>query len=111
MPTIPLPTPRRHIRNPAPPPEHLAAPEADLWRQLVVDYSFADAASLALLQEALSARQRSRRCREQIDRDGETITDRFEQIKPHPLLPAERDARAAFLAAMRMLNLDLGDGK
>ena len=48
-----------------------------------------------------------RRCREAIDRDGETVVDRFKQVKGHPLLAAERDARAAFLAGMRMLNLDI----
>lgn len=35
-----------------------------------------------------------------------TFTDRFGQIKAHPLLPVERDARAAFLAGLRSLNLD-----
>jgi hypothetical protein len=85
----------------------LEAPEADLWNALLTDFAFTDPASLALLEEALSARQRARRCREAIDRDGETILDRWKQTKPHPLLSAERDARAAFLAAMRMLNLDI----
>lgn len=111
MPTIPLPTPRRPTRDPAPPPEHLAAPEADLWRQLVADYRFADAASLALLQTALEARQRARRCREAIDRDGEAVRDRFDQVRAHPLLTAERDGRAAFFAGMKLLRLDLGDQK
>jgi hypothetical protein len=48
-----------------------------------------------------------RRCRQAIDRDGEAVRDRWQQLKPHPLLSAERDARAAFLAAFRQLNLDL----
>ncbi len=106
------PKPRRPARDLAPPPEHLAAPEADLWCAIVDDYLFADAASLALLAAALEARQRMRRCREAIDHDGETVVDRFKQVKGHPLLAAERDARAAFLAGMRMLNLDIaGDSK
>ncbi len=33
--------------------------------------------------------------------------DRFVQRKPHPLLAAERDARAQMLAALKALNLDL----
>ncbi len=106
------PKPRRSARDLAQPPEHLEATEADLWSAIVNDYLFADAASLALLAAAMEARQRMRRCREAIDRDGEAVRDRFEQLKPHPLLAAERDARAAFLSAMRLLNLDIaGDQK
>src|SRR3954454_19447327 len=97
--------PRRPARDLASPPAHLEVPEAELWRAIIDDYLFADAASLALLAAALEARQRMRRCREAIDREGETVVDRFKQTKAHPLLAAERDARAAFLAGMRMLNL------
>lgn len=103
---------RRPARDLAPPPDHLEASEAELWRAIIDDYLFADAASLALLAAALEARQRMRRCREAVDRDGETVVDRFKQVKGHPLLAAERDARSAFLAGMRMLNLDVtGDNK
>jgi hypothetical protein len=41
------------------------------------------------------------------DADGEAVTDRFGQIRQHPLIPAERDAKSSFLSAMRSLNLDL----
>jgi hypothetical protein len=97
----------RRPRATAPSPRHLDKPEAALWGDIVGEYRFEDAASLALLAAALEARQRARRCREAIDREGETVKDRFEQVKAHPLLSAERDARAAFLAAMRMLSLDI----
>jgi hypothetical protein len=79
-----------------------------MWREIIAEFSFDDPASLALLRSALEAHQRSRRCRLAIARDGETVRDRFGQVRAHPLLPTERDARAAFLAAMRVLNLDLG---
>src|SRR6476620_6722803 len=95
------PNPRRPARDLAPPPAHLAPPEAELWPAILHDFDFSDPASLALLEEALSARQRARRCRERIDADGEAVLDRWKQVKPHPLLAAERDARAAFLAALR----------
>ena len=97
--------PKRHA-----PPRHLDKTEADLWRSIIRDYDFDDDASLALLATAMEARQRARKCRERIDVDGEAVRDRFGQVKAHPLLNAERDARAAFLAAMRVLNLDLGKG-
>jgi hypothetical protein len=35
------------------------------------------------------------------------FNDRFGAPKPHPLLPIERDSRAAFLAGMKALQLDL----
>ena len=44
-------------------------------------------------------------------RDGQTVEDRFGQAKPHPLLAAERDARAQMLAALRALDLELLPGK
>jgi len=35
------------------------------------------------------------------------VIDRFGAIKPHPLLPAERDSRAQWLQALKILNLKL----
>lgn len=97
-------------RRPTPaPPKHLETPERTLWRDLLATYRLDDAGALALLRTALEAHQRARHCRQAIDKDGEAVRDRFEQLKPHPLLAAERDARSAFLAAMRVLNLDLGE--
>lgn len=100
-------TPRLRRAAP-PPPTHLEPPERVLWGEVHQAFMLDDAASLALFRSALEAHQRARRCREAIDRDGEAVRDRWQQLKPHPLLSAERDARAAFLAAMRALNLDLG---
>ncbi len=56
---------------------------------------------------ALEAHQRARECREQIDRDGLTIEGRDGQVKVHPLVAAERDARAAWLSAIKALGLEL----
>lgn len=93
----------------APPaPRHLQQVERRLWREITGAFQFDDPASLALLRSALEAHQRARHCRISIDKQGMTIKDRFGQLRPHPLLAAERDARAAFLSAMRALNLDLG---
>ena len=99
---IPLPT----AKTPAA-PAHLQEPEERLWAELTASHQFDDPASLALLRTALESHQRARRCREQIDRDGEAVRDKWNQIKCHPLLAAERDARASFLSAMRLLNLDV----
>jgi len=107
---LPL-TPLRRAPDLPRPPKHLESTERKLWNQLVSAFDFGDAASQAILRTALEAHMRARRCREAIDRDGEAVKDRFDQIKPHPLLAAERDARAAFISSMRSLNLDLASPK
>jgi phage terminase small subunit len=91
-----------------PPPPHLEPPEAQLWNDLHTEYKLRDASALALLTSTLEAHARGRKCRVAIERDGETTADRWGQVKPHPLLSAERDARAAFQAGMRLLGLDIG---
>lgn len=98
---------RNPPRNRPVSPPHLAKPEADLWNSIVTEFTFEDPASLALLASALESHGRARRCRDSIDKVGELVRDRFGQAKPHPLLAAERDARSAFLTAMRLLNLDI----
>lgn len=90
-----------------PPPAHLDATESGLWKSLQAEYDLADTPALAILASTLEAHARARKCREQIDQEGPTTVDRFGQIRVHPLMAAERDARAAFLAGMRCLNLDL----
>jgi len=87
------PNPLRPARNPAPPPDHLEQPEADLWTAILHDFAFNDPASLALLEEALSARQRARRCRQAIDRKGETVLDRFDQTNQTPSAARRRARR------------------
>jgi hypothetical protein len=86
-------------------PRHLPAAERRLWDQITASHRFDDAASLAALTTALEAHVRARKCREQIDRDGEIVRDRFGQLRAHPLLNAERDARHAFLAGLKLLRL------
>jgi len=101
----------RIVPKTPPPPDHLEPPEALLWASLTEEYEFGnDPAALAILRTALEAHMRARRCRASVDKVGELVRDRFRQPKPHPLLAAERDARAAFLAAMRLLNLDIPGG-
>ena len=89
-------------------PSYLEAPEKALWREVLAVFDFSDAASMAMLSTAMESHQRARRCRERIQTDGEALPDRWGQLKPHPLLAAERDARAAFIACMKALHLDLG---
>lgn len=91
----------------APPPKSLPKHEADLWREYVAAYEFNGPAAYGLLQVALEAHARCREAKEAIDRDGLLLLDRYGKPRQHPLVHCERDARAAYLAALKHLNLDI----
>ncbi len=50
---------------------------------------------------------RMRGCQKAVSDDGAMVKDRFDQLKPHPLLATERDSRAQMLFALKALNLDV----
>jgi len=106
-PPPPPPGLNRKARRGPPPPKHLDSPERRLWDAILRENLLDNEAALSILRSALEAHQRARTCRETVDREGAIYRDRFNQPKPHPLIAAERDARAAFVAGMRALNLDL----
>jgi P27 family predicted phage terminase small subunit len=88
-------------------PKHFENPERLLWKKILSEYLIADSAGLKLLETALEAHSRARKARETVDKEGMTTTDRFGQVKAHPLITVERDARSQFLLAMKQLNLDI----
>lgn len=88
-------------------PRHLSKEARQIFRGLCGEYGIEDVAGLKILRVALEAFDRAQAARVAIDKDGMTVFDKAGQIKPHPLLPVERDARAAFLAGLKALNLDL----
>ena len=75
--------------------------------RLIREYDITDAAGEALLRTFASAFSLEIGCQEQIDKEGLTIIDRFDQVKAHPLLATIRDARSQKLAALKALNLDI----
>ncbi len=75
--------------------------------RLAKEYEIEDPAGQALLRTFASAFSLEIECQEQIERDGLTFKDRFEQIKSHPLLTILNNARAQKMAALKALNLDL----
>jgi len=87
-------------------PKHLSAESKKVWKAIVEEYQISDVAGLRILRVALEAFDRSQKCRLSIAKIGLLIKDKFGQLKPHPLLPIERDSRAAFLAGLKALNLD-----
>lgn len=78
-----------------------------LYDSIHNEYGIDDSAGLHLLTTSCEAYDRMRNCQDSIGKHGEAVEDRYGQLKPHPLLAAERDSRAAMLAALKALNLDL----
>jgi len=59
-----------------------------------------------LLIKAAEAHDRADTARRRVQRDGIVVADRFDQLKPHPAVAIERDARAGFARIVRQLGLD-----
>jgi phage terminase small subunit len=89
------------------PPAHLSAAAKRWYRDMSSEYGIADRGGLSLLRAAAEAFDRAEGARKSIEADGAAIRDRWGQLKPHPLLAAERDARAQLIQALRALNLDV----
>ena len=88
-------------------PGHLSREAKQDWQKFKKEYGIDDSGGLAILKAGLEAKDLAEACRRKIEKEGLTITDRFGIEKPHPLLAAERDARAQWLAALKALNLDI----
>jgi P27 family predicted phage terminase small subunit len=97
----------RPAPNPPPPPDHLGEPERAIWRRVFEDFKHSTHLAADVLRSGLESHQRARECREAIERDGATVEGRDGQLRAHPLLAVERDSRAAWLAAIKLLGLEL----
>ena len=87
-------------------PKHLSEEAMAIYNGILAEYSITDVAGLRTLQAACEAWDRAQLARASIDKIGMVVKDRFGCVRPHPLLPIERDARAAFLAGLKALDLD-----
>jgi P27 family predicted phage terminase small subunit len=86
-------------------PSHLSGESRALWLALIGEYEFEPADEKVLLI-ACEALDRLRMAQAEVSRDGVTVPDRYGSRKTHPALLVEGQARTAFLAAMRQLNLE-----
>jgi len=84
------------------------SPEAQAWHdKLAAEFSIEDAGGCLLLMTACESFDRLKMCQAQIAKDGQQVADRFGQLKAHPLLAVERDARGQMMSALKALSLDL----
>ena len=87
------------------PPAHLAEETAAWWSDVVAEYEL-EPHHVRLLTLAAEAWDRGAGARELIEVDGAVVADRFGQLKTHPAVAIERDARIAFARLVRELCLD-----
>ena len=106
MPTKPKAKPTRPA-SPLDPPPTLSPVAASWWRKIVLEHQVDDSGGRLLLEQALQAFDRLTEARARLAKDGSFIQNRFHEIRPHPALQVERDSRAALLAALKALALDL----
>lgn len=88
------------------PPKHLSTAAKNWWRQIQEEYSIKDAGGLLLLQTSLEAFDQMKAAQKIVAEQGETIKDRFEQIKSHPQTTVIRDARSQMIQGLKALSLD-----
>ena len=82
--------------------------ESRKWfKKIATEYQIDDSGGLLLLGTLCETIDRLRKAQAIIEAEGETIIDRFGQVKAHPLLAIENNARIGLLACIRQLNLDL----
>ena len=93
------------------PPKGLSSDAKGLWVRLVEEYEIDDAAGLAILAAGLESFDRANEAKKVLDKEGPIMTDRWGQKKPHPGVGVEIANRAAYLNAIRLLNLDVLDSK
>lgn len=86
------------------PPRHLSRASAAWWRALVADYQFLPH-QLRTLTAAAESWDRKEQARARIEAEGLTFTTKQGELRPHPAVAMERDARIAYLRAVRELAL------
>ena len=87
-----------------PAPTHLSEESRRLWDEIVSEFEIRDAPGLAILQSGLVSRDRADQAKQVLDDEGLTVVGPNGAIKAHPAVPVERDSRAAWLQALKLLN-------
>jgi P27 family predicted phage terminase small subunit len=88
------------------PPKHLSADARRWWQEIQAEYRIVDPGGRLLLQTAMEAFDRMRQSQTIISEQGATLKDRFDQVKSHPQLTIERDARSQMIQSLKALALD-----
>ena len=95
--------------KPNKPPPHLSPEAKSIWAKLCEEFTLTDAGALELLRAGLESFDRAQAARILIEKHGLVIMDRFGVVKANPLLSCERDSRAAYVHALKVLGMDIID--
>jgi len=95
------------LKNDTKTPAGLSPAARSWWKKLMGEYDIDDQAGLLILETAMRAMDRMTMAADLIDKHGAVVVDKFEQLKANPACAVERDSRAAMMAALKSLNLDL----
>lgn len=82
-----------------------------LFGKIVEAFGIDDPAGREILLVGLQARDRLKAAQARIAQGGLIVSDRYGQLKAHPALAIEREARNGWLAALRVLKLDGAAGE
>lgn len=90
-------------------PQHLSNSSRNVWRQVFQKWEV-DGPTALVLQTALEAFDEIQECRRIIAADGAVLTNpKTKAQRPNPAIAQMRSARAAFLQATKVLNLEPED--
>lgn len=89
------------------PPDYLSEEAAELWNKFQEQHNLVEPQQIEILTRALEAFDRMREAQAILRAEGIVIRDRFDQPKQHPATLIERDNRAAMIAALTKLGLNL----
>lgn len=89
------------------PPAGLSLAAKTWWAKLTDEYSIDDQVGLLILETAMRSMDRMAMASALVDQHGAVTFDKFGQLKANPACAVERDSRAAMMAALKNLNLDL----
>ena len=85
--------------------KHLSRSSRALYRRIQDDYELGEH-HLRLLQLLCEALTRAEKAQALLDEGALMVTDRFGQLKPHPMIAVKRDAEIAASRLLRELDLD-----
>ena len=88
------------------PPAHLSVSAVQWWMTTVETYVLQEH-HLRLLQLCCEAWDEAQKAREQLMREGLTVTSKDGGVRAHPCIAIERDARTAVARLVRELDLDI----
>ena len=87
-------------------PKHLKPETRAWWKQVTADFAL-ELHHLRLLQAACEAWDRLQQARETLAADGIVFKDDRGNIRAHPAVAIEKDARTGFARLLRELDLDI----